>query len=89
MDELVNFYLNIKSKLNEKRTIKLVMERLQPYEYVIFLNNGESLKQKKQFKKAEKTRIKIEEGYFKGVGDAIKIIDKLFSEVMKNANKDK
>ena len=60
MDELVNFYLNIKSKLNEKRTINHVMERLQPYEYVIFLNNGESLKQKKQFKKAEKTRIKIE-----------------------------
>lgn len=88
MEELVNFYLNAKSRLNERRTLKLVGERLQPYEYVIYSKFGESLKQKRQFKKSEKQRIKIEEGYYKGIGDAIKIIDKLFAEVIKNANKD-
>lgn len=88
MDELVNFYLNIKSKLNERRTIKLVGERLLPVKHISYKKLGETWFQKRQNKKAEKTRIKIEEGYYKGIGDAIKIIDKLFSEVMKNANKD-
>lgn len=65
MDELVNFYLNIKSKLNEKRTIKLVMERLQPYEYVIFLNNGESLKQKNSLKKLKKPELRLKKAILK------------------------
>lgn len=85
MDELVNFYLNIKARLNEKRTEKLSKERLQPIKHVSFAKFGESWLQKRQNRKAEKQRIKIEEGYYKGIGDAIKIIDKLFAEVEKNA----
>ena len=88
MDEIQNFYLRVLAELKNLQAIKLNRSRLLPQEYVIFSDKGESFKQKRLAKKAEKQRKQIEEGYYKGIADCIGMVNHIYKVTLKCYLKD-
>lgn len=88
MEEFDKFYLQVVAHLKTLQTNKLSQERLLPVEIAVCENKKETVKSRKLSKKKEKQRLKIEQGYFKGVNDSLRILEKVYRLVLKNVDKD-
>ena len=88
MEELNNYYLQVIANLKTLQTDKLTQERLLPLTFAVCKKKKETTKSRKLAKKKERQRAKIEQGYFKGVEDSLKIVNKIYKVILKHVEKD-
>lgn len=83
-----DLYLILSSKLRELQTQRLKSEKTLPIEFPVYDKKRETRKVKKLLKKSETERQKHLNGYFKGVADAINIVDSTFKKLKKLEDKE-
>lgn len=88
MEEIENFYLKIISELKFLQTNRLSNEQLHPLKFPVYQKRRETWKARNLAKKEEKIRSKIEKGYYKGINDCIKKIEKIYKVKVKCFSKE-
>ena len=88
MDLLENFYLKIIANLKNLQTVRMSSEKLLPLKFELFEKRKDFWKARKLSKKSEKQRKQIENGYYKGIADALKLVNKIFKVYEKECSKE-